>query len=246
MYKEHGCFKLPELKEENTIWRYMDFWKFEDLIKTSELFMSTIKNMGDQFEGRIPDAICRKWVDYLNSKGHKSSAKTIELLANYGHVLNYNISSWNISKNESYALWKIYTKSKEAVSIKSNVQRLIDSLQRNQYWQHIGKVNYFDNTLNFKFDSNVMNLALNKFDYYRFEDELRIINIIPATEKEKNPKLKEIEDVRVKLDLDILIDSIYLAPNATDVDFENVKSLLETHNLDKDIFISGINDKWSY
>ena len=44
MYREHKYFELPEKKE--TIWRYMDFWKFKDLIESKTLYLSTIKKMG--------------------------------------------------------------------------------------------------------------------------------------------------------------------------------------------------------
>jgi len=245
MYKEHKYFKLPDKGAENTIWRYMDYWKFKDIIENSTLFMSTIKNMGDRYEGRIPDVIRNRWVDNLITRGFESAAKTVEQMGDYEPILDYNISSWNINKNESYALWKIYTKDSCAIAIKSDISKLIAGIEKDPYWQHIGMINYFDHPSNFNFDSNIMNIALNKFDYYRFENELRILNIIPAIEKEKNPELKKSGDIRINLDLDKLIDSIYLAPNARKEDFVKVEKLLNDNNLRKDIFVSGINDKWS-
>lgn len=245
MYKKHKYFILPSPTEENTVWRYMDFWKFKDLISSSELYMSTIKNMGDKYEGRIPDKVRKKWVDNLQERGLKSSAEFVEQMGSFEPILNYNISSWNINKNESYALWKIYTQDHSAVAIRTNITKLITSFKNNDYWQHIGKINYFDHPSNFKFDSNIMNVALNKFDYYSFENELRILNIVPANVKIKDASTNESGNIRVNMNLDELIEAIYLAPNATEDDFNNVKKLLYENNLSKDIYISGINDKWS-
>ena len=71
MYKEHQNFKLPE-NEDDVIWRYMDLWKFEDLLKIHSLYFSTIKNMGDKFEGRIPDSVANNWIQKLTEKGYFS------------------------------------------------------------------------------------------------------------------------------------------------------------------------------
>lgn len=244
MYKEHENFKLPESKDE-VIWRYMDLWKFEDLLKKQSLYFSTIKNMGDKFEGRIPDSIASIWIQNLKEKGYHSVANTIDMLKSYEPVLNYNILSWNISKNESFALWKIYTKNIKAIAIKSNVQRLKESLNINPFWQFIGVMNYYSDPTDFDFNSNIMNLTINKFNYYCFENELRMLNIIPANLKSQYPEINKGDDILVPVDLDCLIDSIYLAPNATQTEYDNVVQLLKENNLSKDIMISGINDKWS-
>jgi hypothetical protein len=244
MYKEHKYLMIPE-NPNTIIWRYMDFWKFEKLIESQNLYFSTIKNMGDQFEGRIPDSIAETWIKNLNNKEYTSVANLIELLRSWDKILNSNVLSWNISDNESFALWKVYTSSPSAISIKSNIQLLIDALKKNELWQFIGVVNYFSNNADFRFESNAMNLIFNKFDYYRFENELRIYNVIPATIKQKYNYFKEGDSIEVPVDLNKLIDSIYLAPNATENEYYEVQKLLDKHNLKKDVYISGINDKWS-
>lgn len=243
MYKEHQNFKLPENTNE-VIWRYMDLWKFEDLLKTQSLYFSTIKNMGDRFEGRIPDSIANIWIQKLTEMGYHSVANTIEILKSYDPVLDYNILSWTICKNESFALWKIYTKDSNAISIKSNILRLKDSLQNNPFWQFIGVMNYYSDPSDFDFNSNIMNLTINKFNYYHFENELRILNIVPANLTTYS-EIKKGDDILVPVNLDSLIDSIYLAPNATQTQCDYVVQLLKDNNLSKDVMISGINDKWA-
>jgi hypothetical protein len=243
MYKEHQNFKLPENNDE-VIWRYMDLWKFEDLLKTQSLYFSTIKNMGDKFEGRIPYSIANIWSQKLKEKGCHSVADTINMLKSYAPVLDYNILSWNICKNESFALWKIYTKDSNAISIRSNIQRLKDSLQNNPFWQFIGVMNYYSDPSDFDFNSNIINLTINKFNYYHFENELRLLNIVPANLPIYS-EIKKGEDIHVSVDLDCLIDSIYLAPNATQIQYDHVFKLLKDSGLEKEIMISGINDNWA-
>lgn len=244
MYKEHQNFRLPENNNE-VIWRYMDLWKFEYLLKTQSFYFSTIKNMGDKFEGRIPDFIANIWIQNLKEQGYQSVSEVIEMLKSHELVLNYNILSWNISKNESFALWKIYTKNIKAIAIKSTVQRLKESLNINPFWQFIGVMNYYSDPTDFDFKSNIMNLTINKFNYYCFENELRMLNIIPADLKSDYPEINKGDDILVPVDLDCLIDSIYLAPNATQTEYDNVVQLLKEYNLTKNIMISGINDKWA-
>ena len=244
MYKEHNNYRLPE-NENEVIWRYMDLWKFEDLLQKKSLYFSTIKNMGDKFEGRIPASIADIWIKKFENEKNHSMIKTIECLKSYEHVLNYNILCWNMSQSESFALWKIYTKNSKAIAIKSNIKSLKESLEINEFWQYIGLVNYYSNPLNFNFDSNIMNLAINKFNYYNFENELRIVNFIPGKLKSNFPENIEGGDILVPVDLNCLIESIYLAPNASETEYNYISQLLKENNLSKNIMISGINDNWA-
>lgn len=245
MFNENKYFILPTNSEIQTIWRYMDFWKFKDLIESETLFIPKIRQMGDQTEGRIVDDVRNVYVDDLKRNGYEHIANTMDSFANREDMLDSRVSSWNIAKNESFMFWKSYTSGRSAVAIKSSVKKLIESLVDNPFWQHIGKVHYYSDHTDYVWDWNLYHLILNKSDTYIGENELRICNVIPASEKEKNPALKELEDVRVRLDLETLIDSIHLAPNATDEEFDAVQQLLISKGLSKKVVRSKIDDKWS-
>ena len=96
----------------NTFWRYMDWWKYEDLITRRALWMSTAKTL-DQGEGLhvrlVPmnSAVLqtrRKWIEYAR-----------------GHFL---ISCWHESEPENEYMWNRYTETVDSVAVKTSAHRL--------------------------------------------------------------------------------------------------------------------------
>jgi hypothetical protein len=59
MYIAHPVFRESESLKK-PIWRYMDFWKFLNLLESKALFFSNSENLGDNFEGRIPSFVLEK------------------------------------------------------------------------------------------------------------------------------------------------------------------------------------------
>ena len=45
MYKKHCEINTPELTQE--IWRYMDLWKFLDIIDNSRMYLSIYEKLND-------------------------------------------------------------------------------------------------------------------------------------------------------------------------------------------------------
>jgi len=42
-----------EIPPSETLWRYMDFWKFEDMLAKSALYFARQDRFSDPFEGRL-------------------------------------------------------------------------------------------------------------------------------------------------------------------------------------------------
>lgn len=245
MYTEHPAFHLQQKPDNLIVWRYIDLWKFEDLVNTGELYMASIDKMGDQLEFRVPEKIKQNFVEHVRQKKGDTDAKALENALNLPERSRKEIylSSWNNQINESFALWNIYTSSKTAVAIKSTVDRLKSAFHiEEEHTQYIGNITYHDGT-KYAFEGNIFGPAMYKWNYYEFENEVRIMTMYSANGFEA---LKtHPEGIRPKVDLDMLIDSIYLAPNATEAEFQHIDRLLKKHGLKKDIYISGIRDKWS-
>ena len=68
------------------------------------------------------------------------------------------INCWHLSEHESDVMWKLYSGNDKSIAIRSNLQRLIDSLKANDERVWIGQVEYedFNNWLpkNRHFDSD--------------------------------------------------------------------------------------------
>ena len=232
MYVEHpdrNLFKL-ENSTNSKIWRYMDFWKFLNLLKTSSLYFSSTKNMGDEYEGKFHPFIKQYLLEQDEKNGNKLYEMILSNLDDFSN--NQIISSWNYSSKESFSMWKMYAKDKFGIAIQTNLENLIKCFKDEKRTIYIGEVQYF-NELNKILDINLTNFyvpILTKLDYYSFENEIRCIT--------------ENGDSLIKVDLNILIKNIYISPYANN-DFVKLLNLLkEEYNLNFNINKSGIRDKW--
>ena len=246
MYKgDHYIFSLPDENQIQTVWRYIDFWKFKDLLESSELYLASIQKMGDEHEAEVPEVLRKGFVEYARETKGEDYAEGLKkvLEPSLSTKKTTYLSSWNNQENESFALWKLYTSDRSAIAINSNIDRLKDTFRNETtHTQYIGQILYHDG-INYSFRGNLFDPVMHKWNYYEFEKEIRVVTSFPAASifaLDTHP-----EGIRLKVDLDILLDSIYLAPNATEAEFIKVKELLDGKGLQKEIFRSGIRDRWS-
>lgn len=240
MYKKHEIFDLPS--KDTVIWRYMDFWKFKDLISTSKLYMPALYYLSDPNEGEVPKNIGKILIEQAKEKYGEAAAKGWERLVapNENFKKTNFVSCWNIKEVESFALWKIYTKDKSAVAIKSTVQRLIESIEiEEEIQQHIGKVIYHDGN-SYAIRGNMFDLLIRKWSYYDYENELRIVSMKGA----KNDKALKThpQGLRSNINLDILIEKVYVPAEAGEEDCNAVSEMLKENGLFKDVKYSGIRE----
>ena len=238
MYYNHGEFDIPD--DETVVWRYMDFDKFEDLIQSRQLYFPRLDRMGDLTEGIFPTQAQEKIIKFLIDKKRDDDLQSFEQIVNPRHRLNNFVSCWNIAGHESYLLWKSYTKDASAIAMKSTVGRLKQALNDDHDYEiYMGKVRYHNNE-DFIFRGNMYNLVMQKSAYYQPENELRII----SNNISQSGRKSDVDFNKVKVDLNILIDEIYISPKATQDHKTQVEGLLYANNLRKSVLVSGINDKW--
>jgi len=231
MYKEY----LETYKTLNSInkpiWRYMDFWKFLNLLETSCLYFPNAENLGDKHEGKFPKEVYEMMLEndadfYSFLKEQLETKLCKETL----------ISSWTYHENESFAMWKMYAKDKMGVAIKTDLESLKKSFNKTERTVHIGEVTYF-NKDNFNYSFTNLNYAfLNKHEYYRFEKEIRCItNCLPN---------EEVGCKLVEVDLKELIRVVYISPNAKPEYIKLLEMLKIQYQLNFEIELSEVNDSW--
>lgn len=139
------------------------------------------------------------------------------------------VNCWHENEFESDAMWTLYSKDiTNAVAIKTTYQKLYEALNRDPLID-IGRVNYIN--FNKAFSSN------NSTQWYKrksfsHENEVRAVLI--------NETRRELDGVPIDVDLDILIDSIYISPYAGNWFVDIVKDVLKKYNLDKQVFHSDM------
>lgn len=224
----------------------MDFWKLEDLITTSELYFASLLKMGDEHEGIIPEKIAKSFIEQALVNEGKDAAEGMRKVVQPNERFKKEtfISSWNMKPSESFAMWKLYTSNSNAISIKSTIERLINAFHvDDNFTEYIGQIQYHDGK-KYVFRGNLFDPVMYKWSYYEFENEIRVTINHYAKGGFKELKTWP-EGIRPRIDLNILIDSIYLAPFADEVQYNNLSQLLKSINLNVDIYESGIKDKWS-
>lgn len=218
MIVKHKDLEIPH--GNTVIWRYVGLDKFLDLLMTQELFFSNAAKMSDKYEGLIP----KRNQDYL-LKSIKNSGLSKEDAENEKQQILEQIQSlkeltllncWTISQSESYALWKIYLGgSRSGVAIRTTVSKLTKAIKNgNDPFKediYISKVKYTD----FIKDEpeNRFNVITTKNKFYDYEKELRLfIFHYPESDGGSYPPYNLSIGRRLKVDLNELIDEIYLSP----------------------------------
>jgi hypothetical protein len=241
--------------DQSTLWRFMDFTKFVSLLKSKSLFFTRADKFEDPFEGAkglLKNK--RKWdkhyLDFfINActnlpEGVKSDKSEKEILNDAKRLLGQLddvgssqlketfINCWHENEHESEAMWKLYTSSlDQGIVIKTNYKKLYTSLGKDPSI-HIGRINYIDFNDNF---AGVNDSFWFKRKSFEHEKEVRAIFKDRGSETEFG-KL-------IPVDLNVLIDRIYVSPTSQKWFIEMVEDVLLKYNLKKKIGESSMKEK---
>ncbi len=232
MFVEHKGYRLPE-NESATIWRYVDFAKFLDLLETQSLWFARLDQMEDLYEGFLPTA----QIELLSTAVEALARNRPELQERIGdprdRFLNeYSqrtrdaayVNCWHLNEYESGAMWKIY--GNQALAIKSTVHSLKESLSNSDTLNvHIGMVSYVD------FESDVAapafeGTAMTKRTMYDFERELRAVIL-----DMEGQLPTDVPGTVQPIDVSELIGAVYVGPGRAGWYVRLIKSLLERYGL---------------
>jgi hypothetical protein len=212
MYKDHPDINTPEISLE--IWRYMELWKFLDIIDNKRLFLSQVSQFEDKLDGRIPSSKIREAsLDHPLVKIDNFAERILKK--------SHYINCWSSEDDETYPLWKIYSDYRNSVAIKTTIGDLIKSFSEEESEQYIGKIKYINPADTYFFHGNTNQFFFEKRKYFSFENEVRIMTI------RRYNGYKELLELPigtfVKINPDQLIKEVKLAPFAT----ESFKKLIE-------------------
>lgn len=260
--------KIPE-DENEKVWKYMDIWKFIDLLSKQTLHFSRadIIKKYEPFDGKYPDSIfeiMEKFYLKVNKGDKKQTDMDIDFEKIFLSGLDklHFINCWNLSTGESAALWKIYTQNKQGIAIQTTFKKLMDSIEKKGI--SVGLVEYIDHkTLKFD-DGNSLNFSNNqlflKHKAYSYEQELRLVYYEYNLENIKAETIKTLllkgkiaynknEYIKIPIkNLDNLIENIYASPFIEIWQIEILNILLEKFNIDKiiknsDLFYNDFTNK---
>lgn len=245
MYVEHSQLKLPE-PDSRAIWRYMDFSKFASILDTSTLFFCRADKFEDKWEGVYPKSILKKWKERfpaIPSKDRKTY--TFEEWVRFKEIPSHLINCWHQNEEESYPMWRLYSEINKSIAIKSTIKRLEECYHVSDKTVWIGQVDYID----FETWKPPSNLTPREspiwiFPFFLKRKEFVYENEIRAIINKRKSEHDNEFGIYVKVDLNTLIDSIYISPSSPEWLYSLVKSLLQKYSLE-DIKIekSPLGDK---
>lgn len=233
-------FKEPEDMNVR-IWRYMDFTKLVSLLDKQALFFpqgDLLRQNTDKFEGSLTQSniALRRQMEQEHNLQHgildqlSKSNKDI-----FGQIVVINC--WYMSEYESMAMWDLYMPRGMGVAIQSRFCKLSSHLKPPSTLPMIfGKVNYADYNKSPIPEWNVFAPFTYKRKSFEFEQEVRAIGLAgDLLQKDKSSALaQEVlqnKGLYVPVDLDELVENIYVSPKAPEWFFELVVSVVKKYGL---------------
>jgi len=248
MYEEHPVFLQPN-NEDIKVWRYMDFTKLVSLIDSRRLYFSRADKLGDPFEGSWPkmNVLARQLVPI--EVPEESRAKFAEVMTNMGeinkHWPRYNaINCWHMNEHESAAMWKLYLKSDEGIAIQSTYKKLKRSLIDEEKIL-LGVVKYIDYETASIAADNLLSPFVHKRKSYEHEQEVRALVIKWPTGGQGFDFGSDtiVGGLKIKIDIETLIERIYVAPSAQDWFAELVAAVVSRYGYNFKVEHSRLSEK---
>lgn len=163
-----------ELPPHQTLLRYMDLWKFEDLLESRSLYFcradklepleGTISKEGveqtSQSDAALNSSIEISHPSHKDKEAYRETAKGVTF-----------VNCWHINNMESQKMWDAYTTTPDSVLLITSVGRLKDSLDRQVTTSAVKYVT--EDTPRTEFGER--SLFLYKDVKYSFEQEYRLI-----------------------------------------------------------------------
>lgn len=195
-------WSIRGVRGDRQLWRYMDMRKFEDLLTTSELYLSRCDGdwCEDKWEATLPLPI---------AKLGPSMKEGYAIFRRSGVIC-----CWHDNLGESAAMWDLYCK-RAGVAITTTAKRLRDALPSTG-WENrvVGRVQYIDFSRLPKAFRPVGQNMMSPFFFFKrksfeHEREVRLLERAGTWEKDfaDSPAF-----IRLKVDLATLIQTVWVAP----------------------------------
>ena len=236
------------LNENQKIWRYLDFCKFESMLEKKALFFSKASEMQDKEEGHSPKMNLMAYFAE-NDPDDPDGSKEFRDIRQSEHREEKDLqrrtfmTCWRIDDRESPKAWDEYIGNQEGVVIQSTYGKLkgclkeryrvyADLLRTGNLFEEnsifLEKVEYrnYPDRIGNKTPQEYLRLYTGKQPRFKWENELRAFLVLP----------NEVEDsgFDVPIDLEYLIENIYVSPKVQNI-LEKAKTLTERYSLKVDV-----------
>lgn len=246
MYDDDWSRELgPPVDDDRAqIWRYVSLPAFLQILQTRTLFFPSIATLAnsDPWEGRWS----RKEAPKVSAALHDAITKLKEMRPRVigvgrldameikrsveeGIGTSVYVNCWHLNNEESAAMWSIYG-ANHGIALQSSVGLLKSAFAVEERPVAIARVQY---GLSVELTDAPIRLAFRKRDSFSYEQELRaVVTTAPLN----------FAGTAVKIDLETLIEKMYLWPLAPSWMLELIWAEVRLHGLDKPIQKSDLHD----
>ena len=210
-----------------TLWRYMDEFKFRDSVETSTLYFARCDQFTDPFEGRFGAG--NKLGESKSDEAWRQAygwARDAEHAAKYHEIHRWCvfISCWHRANAENALMWRNYTAGRESVVITSSVKALT-KFSPQELVKSAGKY-HDDDSPRTPFDHS--SLFFYKPQSYNFEREFRLLRSLHKDESVHSERKEDLYR-RVPVRLQKVVHRVITHPAATPQFKSHVEGLLRRH-----------------
>ena len=238
MYEFHPDFETPESSTQ--LWRYMDFVSLVWILQNSALWFSRADYFEDKWEGAYPIPSINALKAEVREVAHGVFLSDWESFSPGIAQLKKTIfiNCWYANDYESAAMWQIYAGAGNSIALRSTIGSLINSLREDKKKIHIGKIKYIDYEKDFLRGDSLFVPYLRKRKSFAHESEVRLIMWSLEAENSDSEDVNSlIENAlpghAIKVNLDQMIDRIFISPKAKPWFLDLVRDVLKTYNCEK-------------
>lgn len=223
------------IPEPGTIFRRVTPEKYSyDFLESSELYFSKVSTFPkiDEVMFSIRDR------EFMREEHRKTGAlnwkETAEKeMDNYELAKGFTyINCWNNDKNEVRSLWHTYAPENGICAI-TRYEKMFTAMDNSIHPVQIAKVFYFDGVSGSIGIYNSIRFFCRKLKDFRNENESRILIQLPR--HSTHPDF-----IRVKININELIDSIVLSPHRSDAFKEKIESIMKDKKITVPLFESTL------
>jgi len=216
----------------------MDFLKFYAILENRKLFFPRLTILNDPFEGHPPRSIIDSYRNKLAELEGKDFDKMLEIAKHNITVFKQGrflicVSCWHNNPSESAAMWELYLKQNEGIAIKTTFEGLKDAFAKSEIEVTGGLVEYVNYDTFQRKEMNILCWATLKRLGFEHEREFRVAVLDPSS--------LNTAGISVPVDIESLIEEIYVSPSMPDWTVSLIQKLLIKYGFNREIKRSTIS-----
>lgn len=206
--------------------------------------MPNAAHLGNSLEGTQPTGDSNWWQSLAHCAASEEGRRTVEhnreLISRFAAAFRtrYYVSCWHLNETVNPEMWNLYAGSPKSVAVRTTVAKLRAALP---VYVDIGMVRYIDYAVDRLPTLNMLEYVTHKNKLFEYERELRAVAMHPVVENlaqqhfrahhyqaDDNPACRVFAP---PIEVAVLVDSVFVHPEATEFFVEEVRSLCQKRGL---------------